>query len=161
MRKNAEVEQARNLMTEATDWSVMKWLVEKKRVRRTADRANATLDQLNEAVKATWSEELKDAYQELRTQGARPSQARSQLQAKPPSPATHPDIRLLVKGVKEADDEAYKARMEAERTFDEAEQQLSTSLAREGCRKAIHSWDLHEKAIRQAEDLLATIKPSI
>ena len=35
------------------------------------------------------------------------------------------------------------------------------SLAREGCRKAIHSWDLHEKAIRRAEDLLSTIKPSI
>ena len=161
MRKNAEVEQARNLMAEATAWSVMKWLVEKKKVRRTADRANATLDQLNEAVKATWSDELKNAYHELRTQGARPAQSRSQLQAKPPSPATDADIRLLVKRVKEADDEAYQARMDAERTFDEAEQQLSTSLAREGCRKAIHSWDLHEKAIRRAEDLLATIKPSI
>lgn len=161
MRKNAEVEQARNLMAEATAWSVMKWLVEKKKVRRTADRANATLDQLNEAVKATWSDELKNAYHELRTRAARPAQARSRLQAKPPSLATHPDIRLLVKRVKEADDEAYQARMDAERTFDEAEQQLSTSLAREGCRKAIHSWDLHEKAIRRAEDLLATIKPSI
>jgi len=53
--------------------------------------------------------------------------------------------------VKEADDQAHHARMDAERTFDEAERRLSTSMAREGCKKAIHSWDLHEKAIRRAE----------
>jgi hypothetical protein len=41
--------------------------------------------------------------------------------------------------------------MDAEHTFDEAERLLSTSLAREGCQKAIRSWDLHEKAIRRAE----------
>jgi hypothetical protein len=46
--------------------------------------------------------------------------------------------------------------MEAEKAFDDAERQLSTSLAREGCRKAIHSWDLHEKAIRKAEVLIRT-----
>jgi len=44
--------------------------------------------------------------------------------------------------------------MDAEATFDEAEKQLSTRLAREGCRKAIESWDLHEKAIRKAEALI-------
>jgi hypothetical protein len=44
--------------------------------------------------------------------------------------------------------------MDAEETFDEAERQLSTSLAREGCRKAIQSWELHEKAIRRAEALV-------
>jgi hypothetical protein len=52
------------------------------------------------------------------------------------------------------DAEAYQARMDAETTFDLAEKQLSTSLAREGCRKAIHSWELHEKAIRKAETLI-------
>jgi hypothetical protein len=55
---------------------------------------------------------------------------------------------------REKDDEAYRARMDAEKTFDDAEKQLSTSLAREGCRKAIFSWDLHEKAIRKAETLI-------
>jgi hypothetical protein len=56
--------------------------------------------------------------------------------------------------MKEADDLAYRARMDAEKTFDDAEKQLSTSLAREGCRKAIESWDLHEKAIRKAEAMI-------
>jgi ribosomal protein S21 len=52
------------------------------------------------------------------------------------------------------DDEAYRARVKAEETFDNAERQLSTSLAREGCRQAIQSWDLYEKAIRKATELL-------
>lgn len=65
-----------------------------------------------------------------------------------------PHATLIAKKVKEADAEAYRARMDAEETFDEAEKKLSTALAREGCRKAIHSWELHEKAIRKAEALL-------
>ncbi len=65
-----------------------------------------------------------------------------------------PEATLIAKKVKEADDEAYRARMDAEETFDQAEKQLSTSLAREGCRKAIHSWELHEKAIRKAESVI-------
>jgi hypothetical protein len=44
--------------------------------------------------------------------------------------------------------------MTAEQTFDEAEKQLSTRLAREGCRQAIESWNLHQKAIRQSETLI-------
>jgi hypothetical protein len=65
-----------------------------------------------------------------------------------------PEATLIAKKVKEADDEAYRARMDAEEAFDQAEKQLSTSLAREGCRKAIHSWELHEKAIRKAETVI-------
>jgi hypothetical protein len=57
----------------------------------------------------------------------------------------------LIKNVKEMDDKAYCARMDAEKTFDEAERQLSTSLAREGCKKAIRSWNLYERALREAE----------
>ena len=53
--------------------------------------------------------------------------------------------------VKEADDEAETARLDAEDTFDVAEKKLSASLAREGARKAIESWDLREAAIRKAE----------
>jgi hypothetical protein len=62
----------------------------------------------------------------------------------------------LVKNVKEMDDKAYCARMDAEKTFDEAERQLSTSLAREGCKKAIRSWNLYERAIREAEGLVGS-----
>ncbi|HEY1270405.1 MAG TPA: hypothetical protein VGF08_00390 [Terriglobales bacterium] len=140
MRTLPEVEEARAVMTEAMGWSVMRWLREKKRVRKMADKANAALNDLNQAVKAHWSHEIRTAYIELSQPGS----------VKRPHviPA---EIRQFVEQVKEADDQAYRARMDAERTFDEAERLLSTSLAREGCRKAIRSWDLHEKAIRRAE----------
>jgi len=45
--------------------------------------------------------------------------------------------------------------MTAEETFDEAERQLSTRLAREGCEKAIRAWDLKEKAISKAEAIIS------
>ena len=65
MRKLTEVEDAKALMTEAMSWSVVKWLAEKKRVRKTADLANACLDRLDQEIKARWSDELKAAYREL------------------------------------------------------------------------------------------------
>jgi hypothetical protein len=141
MRKLTEVEEAKAVMTEAVEWSVMKWLREKKRVRKMADKANDALDRVEEEVKATWSNELKAAYEQLRSkQGA---------------PGGDPQVNNFVKAVKQADDEAYRAHMEAENTFDEAERQLSAAMAREGCRKAILSWELHEKAIRKAESAVA------
>ena len=147
MDKLPEVEAAKALMTEAMSWSVMKWLREKKTVRKTADRANAALDQLSAAVKARWSDGLKNAYEKLAEQSANDRvPGRHKKLAEVDSEAASAALK-----VKEADDEAYRARMDAEETFDEAERQLSTSLAREGCRKAIHGWDLHEKAIRKAE----------
>ena len=141
MRKLPEVEEAKALMTEAVEWSVMKWLKEKKRVRKVADLANNALDQLSEETKLQWTDELRAAYGAL---------AENTGKGKPS------DERILksVKPVKQADDEAFRAHMEAENTFDEAERQLSTSMAREGCRKAIYSWELHEKAIRLAERLI-------
>jgi hypothetical protein len=153
MDKLPEVETAKALMTEAVAWSVMKWLREKKRVRKTADQANAALDQLNQAVKDRWPDHVRAAYEALSANG---TGAKANNQKKPPSPSTDPEAGLLARKVKEADDEAYRARMDAEATFDEAERQLSTSLAREGCRKAIQSWDLHEKAIRKSEALTAS-----
>jgi hypothetical protein len=53
--------------------------------------------------------------------------------------------------MKDANDEAYHAREMAEKAFDEAEKQLSTRLAREGCLKAIHAWDMLEEVIRKSE----------
>ena len=146
MNKLPEVEQAKMLMTEAMVWSVMKWLREKKTVRKTADQADAALDQLDEKTKARWNDALKSAYASL---GGSPSAKRTatQPQKKPASS----EVLALAKKIKHADDEAYRARMDAEKTFDDAEKQLSTSLAREGCRKAIHGWELHEKAIALAE----------
>ena len=128
-------------MTEAMTWSVMKWLREKKRVRRTADLANAALDQASQAIRGRWPEAIRSAYDALIAQ-------------RPVPVKTDPAATLTASKSHDADDEAYRARMDAEKAFDDAERQLSTSLAREGCRKAIHSWDLHEKAIRKAEVLI-------
>lgn len=148
MRKLPEVEEAKELMTEAMEWSVFRWLFEKQRVRETADQANAALDKLDQAVKARWSPEIKTAYNELLEQA---DGARRRKPSKQTSSVVDPKIQLFAKTIKEADDKAYRARMDAEETFDEAERQLNTDLAREGCRKAIDSWVLHEKAIRKAE----------
>ncbi len=151
MKTLPEVETAKALMTEAMTWSVMKWLREKKRVRKTADLANAALDQASQAVRGRWPDQLRTAYEALVKQRARGVLASRQplLRIK-----TDRDETFVVNKSCEADDEAYCARMDAEKAFDDAERKLSTSLAREGCRKAIHSWELHEQAIRKAETLI-------
>ena len=136
-------------MTEATSWSVMKWLREKKRVRKTADQANAALDQLDRETKKRWPEDLRAAYGVLADQAAANNGHKKTSRQAADSKALQ-----MARPMKEADDEAWRARMDAEKTFDDAEKQLSTSLAREGCRKAIESWDLHEKAIRKAEAVI-------
>jgi hypothetical protein len=150
MKTIPEVETAKALMTEAMTWSVMKWLREKKRVRKTADLANAALDQTSQAVRERWPEPIRTAYEALVMQTDRDVFA-SHEQPVPAKIAR--DVTLVSKSC-QADDEAYRARMDAEKAFDDAERKLSTSLAREGCRKAIHSWHLHEQAIRKAEALI-------
>ena len=128
MGKLPEVEEAKALMTEAVDWSVLKWLREKKRVRKTADRANALLDRLLEEGHAHWDKQLLAAYR---------------------------DSGAAARKFRQADEAAHQARMKAEAIFDDAEKQLSTALAREGCRQTIHSWELYEKAIRLAREAAA------
>ena len=150
MDKIPAVETAKSLMTEAVTWSVMKWLREKKTVRKIADQANAALDQMNQAVKDRWPDEVRVAYETLVKQSGNMPRARNESDLH----AGNGQVVLTAKKVKEADDHAYDARMDAEQTFDAAEKQLSTALAREGCRKAILSWELHEKAIRKAEALV-------
>ena len=129
-------------MTEAMNWSVFTWLFEKRKVRDVADQANAVLDKLNRNVKSRWSEDLKAAYKELRTKAGQDGDGGAVALSQ---------IRRFVKEVKAADAAARRARMTAEATFDEADRQLNTDMAREGCRQAIHSWELHEMAIRKAE----------
>ena len=141
MRKLPEVEEATALMTEAMEWSVMKWLREKKRVRQTADRANDALNQLSQETRSLWPGGLRAIDEALAKKTGSGSQADT-------------ETVNAVKQVRKADDEALRAHTDAENTFDEAEKQLSTMMAREGCRKAIYSWELHEKAIRMAERLV-------
>lgn len=151
------VENAKELMTEAVAWSVMKWLREKKVVRKTADQANAALDELNQAVKDRWPLDFIAAYEALAQQD--PATAKTLDRSESNSPTAGAQAILSIKKVKAADQEAWRARMDAEETFDTAERQLSTALAREGCRKAIQSWELHEKAIQTAEALIARHQP--
>jgi len=153
MRRLPEVEEAKELMNEAMEWSVFKWLWEKGRVRETADRANAALDKLERRVLAGWPEELKAGYKEFRP--AHPATKKAQLDP-PKLPALDPETTLFLEKMKRADDRAHRARMDAEKTFDEAERLLNTTLAKEGCEKAIHSWTLKEQAIRQAEAAISS-----
>jgi len=131
MEKLTEVEQARALMTEAIDWSVMKWLSEKKRVRKSADRANQVLNEVEEGLHARWAPKFTSVYDK--------------------SGAASPEIKQLASRIRREHDAANKFRMEAEKTFDVAEKRLSTAMAREGCRQAIQGWDHHLEAIRLAE----------
>ena len=147
MHKLTEVEEARAVMNVAKDWSVWRWLTEKKRVRAASDRAVDALSAAEAEVKAGWTDELKKAYAELATDGSKKLQEKARKEAENIADS----IKAAAKRVKEADDEAEAARLDAEDTFAVAEKKLSASLAREGARKAIGSWDLREAAIRKAE----------
>ena len=70
MRELAEVQAARALWNEAKDWSLMKWLVEKRRVRKTADDAVAAFDAYEREVKAAWGDDLRNCYDELVAEAA-------------------------------------------------------------------------------------------
>ena len=141
MQKLAAVEEAKALMREAQEWPVWRWLLEKGRVRAAADRANEALAAQEKKVKAAWPDELKTASHVLARRGSANNGAGS----------VSPLIKAAVEKIKAADATAEAARLDAEATFDEAERRLSASMAREGTEKAIHSWELREKAIRKAE----------
>jgi hypothetical protein len=147
MQKLIEVEEAKAIMTEGIDWSVLKWLREKKTVRKMADRANATLDATILNLKAGWDKNLQAAYGRL---GA--------ANCKSENSKFSPELLAQAKKLKHAQDEATKARDDAENTFDEAEKKLSTTMAREGARKAIRSWELHEQLIRLSEAAETKVK---
>jgi hypothetical protein len=156
MHKLSDVEDAKALMTEAMEWSVWRWLLEKGRVRAAADRANAALAGLEKEVKAVWNDDLKKAYREIEAHAAFDSNPRAKRQlekAREEAKDVDPEIKRSVKRVWDADDHAETVRLGAEATFDEAERRLSASMAREGAQQAMEAWGLREKAIRKAESL--------
>ena len=155
MRQLPAVEEARAIMTEGMEWGVWTWLLEKKRVREIADKARAALDDFETKVKATWSDDLKIAYNQLVTEGGDAKQVRQKAKSAKKQEAPKIDSQLMaaVRRVKEADDDAYNAHEDAEDVFAEAEKRMSTSGAREGARLALVAYDLHEAAIRKAEAL--------
>lgn len=148
MNRLPEVETAKQLMNEAMKWSVMTWLREKKRVRKTADQANAALDRLSEILKQRWPNTIRANYENLASENCA---SKTNPRTRDKATARESADCLMARKLREADNEALRARMLAEETFDEAERKLSTSLAREGCRKAIQAWELQEKAIVQSE----------
>ena len=113
MQKLPAVEAAKTVMTEALAWSVMKWLRKKKEVRKIADEANAALDELRHAVKESWRADAKAAYKMLTEH-----EVHAMKTPIPIKPQGDPHVILNVKKVKAADEEAYRARMDAEETFD-------------------------------------------
>jgi hypothetical protein len=155
MRKIPAVEEARTIMTNGMQWGVWKWLLEKRHVREAADHARAALDEAEKKIKAGWSDELKLAYNQLLSHNRNGKRARKNTAGKKESSTEKTGAQLVetARSVMEADDEAYNAHEDAEDVFAEAEENMSTSMAREGARKALKAYDLHEAAIRKAEVL--------
>ena len=149
MKKLEAVETSRAIMTQGLEWGVFKWLLEKPKVRKIADKATEALNDCEDKVKATWSDELKLAYNYLATQDGEAGKGKKAGKGAPK------DIDAatleIARGVFEADEETETMRLDAEDTFAEGERKLSVSMAREGARKALATYDLHEKAIRKAE----------
>ena len=146
MRKLEAVEDARAIMTQGLEWGVFKWLMEKPKVRKIADRATEALNDREDKVKATWSDDLKRAYNHLATQAASKGQKASR-----DGPRFDPEVLETARKVFERDEETETMRLDAEDTFAEGERKLSVAMAREGAQKALATYDLHEKAIRMAE----------
>ncbi len=149
MQKLIAVEEARKVLTAGKEWSIWRWLLEKRRVRATADAGTAALDDMEKKVKYGWSPELKKAYRDLLAAAAvngHGSSRRREATAGVEGP-----LKIAAQKVKEADDIAFKARMDAEALFAEAERRLSGSMAREAAEKALEAYDLRERAIRRAE----------
>ena len=156
MQKLIPVEEAKALMTEAIEWSVWRWLFEKKRVRVAADAAVDALNAQDKKVKLAWSDDLKKAWRELELENSVNGNSRARQkyeQAKEEAKEVPPELKQALRKVMDADDQAETTRLDAEDTFDEAERSLNAGLAREGARKAIASWELREKSIRKAESV--------
>lgn len=154
MHKLPEVEEAREVMTQGAQWGIWKWLTEKPRVRRIADRATEALARVNAEVKETWSDELTAAYAELVAEAeldSDPGAKKKHEKAKKAAEGIDPKIKAAAKRVKEADDEAARVTQEAEDAFDLADRRLSASMARDATKIALESYDLRESAIRKSE----------
>jgi hypothetical protein len=138
MHKLVPVEDAKTLFNEAKDWSVWRWLIEKKRARATADAAWEALEACEEKVKAGWSEDWQQAY----------GHPKSKRYA-----ALDPEVKAALERLHGDDEEARQARDAAEAQFDEADRRMSSSMACEGAQMALDAWGMREKVIRRAEAL--------
>jgi hypothetical protein len=156
MRKLIPVEEAKSLFSEGREWGMWRWLSEKRRARRTADAAWQALEDYEKDARSSWSEDVSKAWREAEAQSAAESDGRAKRayeKAKEAAADVDPEIKAAVHALKKADDEAYKARMDAEAQFDEADRRMSTSMACEGAQMALDAWTMREKVIRKVEAL--------
>ena len=156
MRKLPPVEHAKELFETAKDWGLWRWLLEKRNARQTADAAWAAFDEYESEVKASWSDDLRKAWREAETETAAAADGRAKRayeKAKAEAKDIDPDLKARVRLLQEADAHAFKARMDAEEQFDEADRRLSSSMACEGAQMAIDAWVMREKFIRKMEAL--------
>src|SRR5579863_5937168 len=102
MHKLAPVEDAKTLFHQAKDWSVWRWLMEKKTVRRTADAAWEALEACEEKVRAGWSADWQAVYRDLSENG------------KTRSRRLDPQVKEALAMLHETDLEARQARDAAE-----------------------------------------------
>jgi hypothetical protein len=144
MHKLAPVEEAKTLFHQARNWSVWRWLIEKKRARATADAAWEALEACEERVKAGWAGEWQQAYRDLSANGRPKARRHAGLDT---------GIKEALERLHEADEEARQARDAAEAQFDEADRRMSSSMACEGAQMALDAWEMREKVIRKAEAL--------
>src|SRR4051794_30181082 len=114
MQKLAPVEDAKTLFNEARDWSMWRWLIEKKRARSTADAAWQALEEYEEKVRAGWNEQWRQAYGHPKS--------RSYV-------ALDLEVKAALDRLHEEDQAARQARDAAEAQFDEADRRMSTSMA--------------------------------
>jgi hypothetical protein len=138
MHKLAPVEEAKALFNEARDWSVWRWLTEKKRARSTADAAWEALEACEENVKAGWDDGWREAY------GHPKSRRYAELDR---------EMQEALQRLHELDEEARQAHEAAEAQFDEADRRMSSSMACTGAQMALDAWALRESFIRKAEAL--------
>jgi hypothetical protein len=156
MQKLAAVEEAKALLNEAKDWSILKWLTEKRRVRTIADKGTAALDSLDRQVKSSWTADLRSAYAALaapasNSDGDDPFAASEHEFVKQQAEKLPAALKATAQRIRQVDDIADQARLTAERTFDEAERRMSASVARRGVEEAIEAYDLRYKAIAEAQ----------
>jgi hypothetical protein len=152
MQKIDSVEEAKALLASAMDWSILRWLAEKRRVRGVADRGTAALDAEERRIKSTWPEELTNAYAALCPSSDDDPYAAAEhefiLQQARDIPE---DIRAAARRVREADEIATSARLAAEQMFDDAERRMSAAMARRGAELAIDAYEVRYVALAEAE----------
>lgn len=154
MHRMQAVDTARQIMTEGQEWSVVRWLFEKRRVRLAADEATAALAEAREQANSAWSEDLVKAYAEAAAEAGASDGAKARRayeKAREAARNIEPAVRETAQRIREADAAAYSATMEAEEMFAAAERSMSGAIARDAARRALESYDLREKAIRKAE----------